>query len=175
MRKGINFKTGCIDRGVCSLHHPRGAQFRFVLNRTRSLAVLLCLLAETMAIPGCGGNATSSPTTPSVLQVAGAWKGTSTITSINDSACPGGAPFVGLSFPLQMDLTQTGDQIAWSGATCSYSGNVTSDGFTMTLKGGSCTDRHEIVVCGNGAGVSMQLAASTIILKVNGNTATGTR
>ncbi|HMF61312.1 MAG TPA: hypothetical protein VK595_13120 [Vicinamibacterales bacterium] len=91
-------------------------------------------LALLLALAACGS---SSPTAPSVLQLAGTWKGT-----ISDAAVPG-------SGPAQMTIAQTGSALSgsWNATgpfstnTGQFTGNVSAASVVMTVTSsvsGSC-------------------------------------
>ena len=143
---------------------------RFHAAAAKFGSLVCCVL--TLMLVGCG----SSPSAPSVLQVAGTWRGTSTLTAATGGECYGDGilPFIGGSFDLQMDLAQSGDRVTWATNTCSWSGTATSDGFTLSLSGGSCTDLQRFI-CGNGAVRESKRVASTMTFTVSGNRATGAR
>ncbi len=75
-----------------------------------------------------------------------------------------------------MQVTQTGNAASATIGTCSYTGTVTSDGFTLSLSSGPCTqiDQNVIVCGGTGAARFTQLVSSELSFTVTGNTATGT-
>ena len=133
------------------------------------------LFAVTLgAVVGCGG---STPSAPSIPQVAGKWTGTATLLSATGGEClaQGVVPFIGMSHAFSLDVTQTGSVASATIGTCSYTGTVTATGFSLSVSQGSCTQVDQnVVVCPNGAARFTQLVSSVLSFAVNGNIATGT-
>lgn len=141
------------------------------------------LIAAAVLVSACGGGSKgpSSPSTPSIAQVGGLWRGTVTLTSVTGGECVGTAlqAFVGTSFDYTLSITQAGSSLTATstdlsdGTTCSWSGTAGAN--SLVLNATRCDAAVVIgIQCGNGALRDVQLTASVISVNVSGSSITGT-
>jgi len=123
-------------------------------------------------ILSCGGSSAA----PSVIQIAGHWTGTAMITSVTGGDClyPSYASLVGTTFRFTMDLQQSGNNLTATDETCSATGSIDGNRFTLTLAGGNCTELETGTVCANGAGRDTRLIGLTTTGVLDGSVITGT-
>jgi hypothetical protein len=90
----------------------------------------ICSVGLFFAAWSCGS---SSPTAPGVMQVAGTWNGTLTLTTVSGGECVGVVynEFVGYSDQAAITFTQSGNSLATVFAGCSYAGTAGSSSFTL--------------------------------------------
>ena len=142
---------------------------------SRSTIVFL----TTLLTSSCGS---SSPSAPSVAQVAGAWVGNATLTAVSGGECVGGTlqAAIGSRDIFTAALKQAGNMLdatvtsQGNGTSCAYTG--TSGGSALGLTMASCqADRVLRVRCSNGALRDLQLQADAITANVDVRTgSTGT-
>jgi len=68
-----------------------------------------------------------------VLQIAGTWTGTQTLTAVSGGECLGVlySQFIGSSFPVTITINQTGASLSMSNGGCSYSGTADASSFAL--------------------------------------------
>jgi hypothetical protein len=141
--------------------------------RVHSCALLLL----TIGALACGDD---SPTSPSVVQVAGTWNGTATSRAWSGGECVGATLQAGgpLAQPFSLAITQSGSSLTattTSPATgnCSYAGTAASSSITLNLT--SCAiSVFPNFPCSNGAVRDLRLVGLSTALNISGNNASGT-
>jgi len=100
------------------------------MRRCTPIGQRLCLAIASVAALSCGG---STPTGPSVLQIAGTWTGTQTLTAVSGGECLNVlySQFIGGSLPITITISQTGASLSMSYGGCSYSGTAGASSFTL--------------------------------------------
>ncbi len=132
----------------------------------------------------CGGDSTSptTPSTPTIAQVAGDWTGTTTLTSVIGGECVGTVfqTMLGLPFPFTAAVTQTGSTLSATvtlditATTCSYSGTAGSNTVTLNVTSCEVGGSFRRLPCAGGVVRDMQLIGGSITGTVSGNTVSGT-
>jgi hypothetical protein len=146
-----------------------------MLKCNSRLLVLLVtgLCTEAQA---CGGGITT-PSTPTPVQMAGTWRGKSTLASVSGGECTEDAPdyqhLVGTSTGFELHLQQDGASITQANAFCTYRGAVEGSQFSLKQVSGPCTDIIESV-CPGGLALDFRIAEWSMVGVVNGASATGT-
>jgi hypothetical protein len=151
----------------------RAANGSALRSSRRALALLLLSNLST-----CGG----SPAAPSgPAQVAGAWTGTLTVTSITGGECVGVVlqSAVGRSTNFTASIQQSGSSLtatitdAATGTSCTYSGSAATTTISLNLQ--SCpVDAVLGLRCGNGDLRDIQVVAGALTGTVSGSRITGT-
>jgi hypothetical protein len=147
-----------------------------------SLALVVVVVALATA---CGGGSSGNPVTPTpqptVVNVAGLWTGSSTLTNVTGGECTG-ATYVGLVgtiSPGTMQVTQTGNAVTAvytstsTGIYTDYSGTAGSSSVSLNWtysSAGILTGFH----CMNGQVRDLKLVTDTITANVSGNSVSGT-
>jgi hypothetical protein len=122
----------------------------------RLLLAFAC--AVLVAALACGGTSSpSAPSTPTIVNVAGVWNGTTRLTAATGGEC------VGVLYQANLGATQR--------VTAQVSQAGTS---SMTLNWASCQVGVFRLQCSNGAYRDVNLVGDTISATVTGNTMTGT-
>ena len=136
------------------------------------------IIALALVTAGCGS---SSPTAPTIAQVAGVWRGTTRVSSVSGGECFATAfqAAVGSVTTASAAVTQSGSTLnvtitdPSSGASCTFTGTAGETAIQLTVTG--CTASDSIGArCPNGAVRDIRLQTASINATVNGNTMTGT-
>ena len=126
---------------------------------------------STIFTCSCGS---SSPSAPSVAQVAGAWIGNSTLDAVSGGECVGSTlqAAIGSRDIFTAALKQAGNMLdatvtsQGNGTSCAYRGTVGGGALVLTMA--SCqADRVISVRCGNGALRDLQMQADGITANVD--------
>ncbi len=110
-----------------------------------ALALMLIAMVSTCS-GGCGGETSTTPTQPTMAQVAGTWQGTMRATSVVGQCAPILQYMVGGTSQFTVRLTQAGSSLAGTveldGGTCDVTGSAGQN--TITLATTVCRAREII-------------------------------
>jgi hypothetical protein len=139
------------------------------------LAVILACLAVSC------GSSSDAPTSPSIAQVAGVWRGTSRVSSVSGGECFATTfqSLVGGSTTASAAVTQSGSALnvtitdPSTGANCVYTGTAGASAIQLTVV--SCSASDSIGAhCASGALRDIRLQTASINATVSGTSMTGT-
>ena len=145
------------------------------MKRLPSLLVVLVLL-------GCGGGDSPSTPTPSIVNAAGLWTGTSRLDTVSGGDCVGAtmAAMVGTTGNITVQITQNGSALTAvstataTGDTTNYSGTAGASSISLDwtqMSAGIITGFR----CSNGERRDMEVRTNAVTATISGNTQTGTQ
>ena len=139
------------------------------------------LIVAALCFSACGDDGPTGPTGQEVVDVAGVWTYTSTLSNVSGGECVGAAlaTILGTTDSGTMSVNQAGATLSAttrsnsSGSSCTYQG--TAGRSTIALSWLTCDAANLTGFrCANGAIRNVSLVTDSINATVTGNRATGT-